>query len=772
LGVDPIVKNFIRPRFLFFVIFLGCFMQLRAQDNFTLYFMNSINQSSYTNTSTRPINNINFGIPALSSIYFGLSNSSIKYSDLIYKRSDDSLVFDMDNALKLMDENNYLTSNFRIDIISFGFRLKKNYINLSVTERFDLRFRYPKDFVDFVWRGNGPSLGETLNFNFGMEFSHFREYGFHYIRDINEKFTAGFKYKYLYGMENIHTERSNVTLTTNPNNYDLTATSDVLIQTAGIGAGSLRNFNFLDYVWRKENRGYSLDLGLTYRHDEKLSVAASVIDIGGINWNSQVKNYQSANPSASYTYTGINIRDLVNDSNTVNDAFNITMDSIRSSFRIDTANTPYRTRLKTHFYVGATYQLNETFTPGILFHGMRIDDKFKPSATVSINMHLLRNLHTTLSYTAFNRSYNNVGLGISYNAWGGSQFYIVSDNIVGMIFPQNAKLTNIRVGINLRFGADPYLDDDDGDGVLNHEDKCPFVPGPAEFKGCPDRDGDKVPDFEDQCPDEYGSPKFMGCPDRDGDGVIDKFDKCPDTPGIPRFKGCPDRDNDGIEDSEDDCPDEPGVAEFKGCPDTDGDGIPDKKDKCPDKFGTADNQGCPTDRDEDGVPDAEDDCPDEPGPAINKGCPDKDSDNDGILDRLDDCPLTPGSIENKGCPEPSPEEKMILDQAKDELEFVLGKDEIIPSSIEALEKLARLLNQKPDYNIKITAHTATEGTPSFDLSLSKDRGEAVRELLNNRGIANERIKVEGKGSTEPIADNATEYGRKKNSRIEFTLLFK
>ncbi len=118
------------------------------------------------------------------------------------------------------------------------------------------------------------------------------------------------------------------------------------------------------------------------------------------------------------------------------------------------------------------------------------------------------------------------------------------------------------------------------------------------------------------------------CPylDDDGDGILNKDDRCPLEKGLPKYDGCPApaRDHDGVPDDEDRCPDEPGPKERQGCPlhDRDGDGVEDKLDRCPDEPGPASNQGCPIkDRDGDGVPDEVDNCPDEPGPASNQGCP-------------------------------------------------------------------------------------------------------------------------------------------------------
>lgn len=114
--------------------------------------------------------------------------------------------------------------------------------------------------------------------------------------------------------------------------------------------------------------------------------------------------------------------------------------------------------------------------------------------------------------------------------------------------------------------------------------------------------------------------------DSDEDGIPDSKDKCPTIPGVAQYEGCPvpDTDKDGVFDDKDKCPEMPGYPELDGCPypDSDKDGVTDNKDRCPDVPGSTKNEGCPIlDRDHDGIQDADDKCPDTPGPASNGGCP-------------------------------------------------------------------------------------------------------------------------------------------------------
>jgi hypothetical protein len=207
-----------------------------------------------------------------------------------------------------------------------------------------------------------------------------------------------------------------------------------------------------------------------------------------------------------------------------------------------------------------------------------------------------------------------------------------------------------------------FAADEDGDGIANVDDACPFVFGTPELQGCPetppDRDGDGLSDGLDLCP--YTAGENRGCPappsDRDNDGIVDTMDECPSQPGIAALRGCPapDGDSDGFADASDACPTVTGTS--NGCPaDADSDGIPDASDQCPNEAGVAERNGCPLagDSDGDGLVDSDDACPNEPGPADNRGCPLPDSDGDGLVDRDDACPNEPGSANTHGCPLPN-----------------------------------------------------------------------------------------------------------------------
>lgn len=112
--------------------------------------------------------------------------------------------------------------------------------------------------------------------------------------------------------------------------------------------------------------------------------------------------------------------------------------------------------------------------------------------------------------------------------------------------------------------------DSDKDGVHDYRDECPDIVGLAALNGCPDTDVDGVADIYDKCADSKVGYKvdLTGCPyDDDKDGVLNEDDRCPDLAGPVLSKGCPDTDGDEIVDIDDDCPLIKGIVRnTNGCP--------------------------------------------------------------------------------------------------------------------------------------------------------------------------------------------------------------
>jgi OOP family OmpA-OmpF porin len=101
--------------------------------------------------------------------------------------------------------------------------------------------------------------------------------------------------------------------------------------------------------------------------------------------------------------------------------------------------------------------------------------------------------------------------------------------------------------------------------------------------------------------------------------------------------------------------------------------------------------------------------------------------------------------------------------------FDFDQSSLLPASYKELNILFEYLLARPEYSIAISGHTDAKGSDGYNMRLSSERALAVGNYLIQRGIDRRRITTTGKGSTEPIADNATDEGREQNRRVEFII---
>jgi outer membrane protein OmpA-like peptidoglycan-associated protein len=104
-----------------------------------------------------------------------------------------------------------------------------------------------------------------------------------------------------------------------------------------------------------------------------------------------------------------------------------------------------------------------------------------------------------------------------------------------------------------------------------------------------------------------------------------------------------------------------------------------------------------------------------------------------------------------------------------DISFASGRYDIQPRLMPILDQFAQGLNQQPSMEVRIVGHTDNTGSDAVNNPLSINRAQSARDYLVSRGVAAQRISIDGRGSREPIADNSTEAGRARNRRIDIYL---
>lgn len=119
----------------------------------------------------------------------------------------------------------------------------------------------------------------------------------------------------------------------------------------------------------------------------------------------------------------------------------------------------------------------------------------------------------------------------------------------------------------------------------------------------------------------------------------------------------------------------------------------------------------------------------------------------------------------------SGEAKEVVASGEWKINFNTGSAEISNSSSKEVEKIYNLLVQAENTKLTVVGHTDNVGNPDANLALSKSRAEAVVNYLKQKGIPASRFQlVDGKGQSDPVADNNTASGKASNRRVVITLL--
>jgi len=192
--------------------------------------------------------------------------------------------------------------------------------------------------------------------------------------------------------------------------------------------------------------------------------------------------------------------------------------------------------------------------------------------------------------------------------------------------------------------------------------------------------------------------------------------------------GKSDRDKDGIADEDDECPDTPGIKKYNGCPDTDGDGIEDRQDECP-------LDPCPKGEETDEY-------------ICVNGCKE-------LKEIIEEEPVITVVV-----PEPEPIKEIHFENVL----FEYNKSNLT-SGADGIVKEAAAKIKADGGNYFVDGFADNIGSQQYNILLSKNRAQAVKDALVKEGVKPEQLEVRAFGKDYPKCTNDTEEGRACNRRV-------
>ncbi len=426
---------------------------LFAQHDLTLYNMGQVPQRIYLNPAFIPEQQAYVGLPFLSGIHGSIAYP-FTYNNVLTRGADDSLNFEAQNFLDKVSKSSHVLFLTGFDILSVGSKIAKGrfYINFGIRERINENLYLPENLFYLLWYGNTASQiwGKSVNIAPSMNATVYDEWSFTFAgHAVKNKLTYGATVKYLSGRMNVTTKKSEFDFYTNPNTYDLQMKSDLDVQTSGINDISSYMDQGTSSLIFPANSGFAMDLGVNYQINDHFSVNASVLDLGFINWHSRTLEFVSHEPGKEFTYNGMSLHDFAGLFTDFSKYGTKILDSLKKLVHIDSVyGNNYRSNLPAQFNIGGTWSPNEKNHINLLLNGISWDHHFYPALSVSYFYNWTRHVGLTVSYNMFNRQFTNVGAGISLST-GPLQFYVVSDNVPGLIAYRTSNNTSVQFGINI-----------------------------------------------------------------------------------------------------------------------------------------------------------------------------------------------------------------------------------------------------------------------------------------------------------------------------------
>jgi len=119
--------------------------------------------------------------------------------------------------------------------------------------------------------------------------------------------------------------------------------------------------------------------------------------------------------------------------------------------------------------------------------------------------------------------------------------------------------------------------------------------------------------------------------------------------------------------------------------------------------------------------------------------------------------------------EPLPDDRLLVGMTS-ETTFEVDSDRIKPGFHSTLDKISGVVNKYGKTRLTIAGHTDSTGSNEHNQELSERRAQAVESYLLGEKVYPGRLSAIGYGEDQPVANNETEASRRRNRRVDITVI--
>lgn len=379
-------------------------------------------------------------------------SGGISYNDLL-RRENNRIFLDPGVALdKLKDQNNLFFQQ-RVDVLSGGFRAGQWHWQGGYSLHTQAAATYPKQLAQVLWNGNAPFIGQTLNIGPALDVQSWQTL---YV-GAGRRFgliEVGARLKFLSGFNTVRTVKGaqTATLFTDPDVYQLVVAANYEFQSSGfLTTDADSDFGFTPIINATHsffrNTGVGLDAGMRLDLNPRLSLTASVLDVGaGIRWrDDQAGTYRS---QGTYRYEGQTLKGASITQGTGNFNLKNPLDTLADIFQFKHTATSFRTSIPTRFYAGLTWQAADKWKFGATVFHQALPLQAATGVGINVRWQPARWFGAGLLYSYQNRTGSQLGTQLIFTP-GPVQFFVLSDNLLGLLSPFASAHVQGQLGLSI-----------------------------------------------------------------------------------------------------------------------------------------------------------------------------------------------------------------------------------------------------------------------------------------------------------------------------------
>jgi hypothetical protein len=453
---------------------------LAGQYNQTQYFMN-LPQAGMANPAYRPSPRVYIGLPALSGIYFGISNNMMSFSELFQPvPGGDSLMtilhpqYDREGFLSSLGRNSFVSAEANVQVLGIGFSVGDNlYFDIGLSQRASASLWLPSDLFTFLLEGNESFMGSVIDLSgIGVRGMQYMESSVGMSANVTPRLRIGGRAKLLFGGVGASLDANRFDVEVH-NDFSHTINTDLALRMSGPFTvytnedGMIEDIIMddrldpMDILANTGNTGVAFDLGAIYDLTDEISLSASITDLGFIGWDQRSYSLTANN---NFSFDGFDVTGVIEGDLDFDEMVDLYADSLKNSFDLSEGDEGFGMGIPGKVYLGARYRPVNFLDIGLLSRTLISQGHMSQSISLSANFIAGDILGASVVYTMANRSFTNLGMGLTLRM-GPVQFYTIADQIPlswnRVTFPDETRAVpvpdridyfNLRLGMNLVFG--------------------------------------------------------------------------------------------------------------------------------------------------------------------------------------------------------------------------------------------------------------------------------------------------------------------------------